>query len=612
VGDYDPTTTLVIDPSLAYSTFIGGSGDDRGYAITVDSSGNAYLTGSTQDGTTDYPTTSGAYDTSHNGNYDVFVTKLNSEGGDLVYSTYIGMSSGDSGCDIAVDSSGNAYVTGYTSSSSYPTTDGAYDTSHNGGYDVFVTKLNSAGSALAYSTFIGGSGEDRGYGIALDSSGNAYLIGYTEDSTTDYPTTSGAYDTTHNGNRDVFVTKLNSAGSALAYSTFIGGSDDDRGYGIALDSSGNAYLTGYTEDSTTDYPTTGGAYDTSHNGNFDVFVTKLNSAGSALSYSTFLGGSGSDYGYGIVVDSSGNAYVTGYAQSGFPTTSGAYDESNNGGYDVFVTKLNSGGSSLVYSTFIGGSGSDYGYGIALDSSGNTYVTGYTQDSTTDYPTTSGAYDTSHNGGYDVFVTKLVIWTSLGADTYDASTNAVDIKNTGNDALLFFMDSNYMYFQFYTEAAPAVSSYTYAVLLDDGGEGTYDYAIASYGQTSSVSLYKWDATNKWDNANVLIRDVEDFNFDTTNNVVQFAVAFVDTFTLAAADKAYAATYDTESNAFEDGGGDWESTNVPTPSGASEGDYTTAAVIPEFPALALPVVWLVALFLVARRKRERLEKRSSLKE
>ena len=173
-----------------------------------------------------------------------------------------------------------------TYSSDFPTTAGAYDTSHNGLSDVFITKLNSAGNGLIYSTFLGGTSYDYGYGIALDTLGNAYITGDAYSS--DFPTTAGAYDTSHNGLSDVFVTKLNSAGNELIYSTFLGGTLADIGYGIALDTLGNAYITGYTESS--DFPTTAGAYDTSLNGAFDVFFTKLNSAGNGLIYSTFLGG----------------------------------------------------------------------------------------------------------------------------------------------------------------------------------------------------------------------------------------------------------------------------------------------------------------------------------
>src|SRR5690606_29611503 len=262
----------------------------------------------------------GEYDTTKPLTIDPSVNLSN-----LSFSTFLGGGSNDQGTSIAADSVGNVYVTGATQSTEFPTTPGTVDTSHNGNYDVFVTKLNAAGTALIYSTFIGGSGSDIAYDIAVDASGNAFITGSTVSQS--YPTTTGAYDTTFNGGTfDVFVTKLNATGSALVYSTFIGGSDDDTGLSIAIDPSGNAYVTGYTVDDVTDFPTTTGAYDTLHNGGSDVFVSKLDAAGAILTYSTFLGGNNDENGLGIAVDASGNAFVAGFTYDGtadFPTTAGA-------------------------------------------------------------------------------------------------------------------------------------------------------------------------------------------------------------------------------------------------------------------------------------------------
>jgi hypothetical protein len=323
----------------------------------------------------------------------------------LVYSTYIGGSGGDVGIGIAIDASGNAYVTGNTTSTNYAVTAGAFQTTYGGGiWDVFVTKLNASGSGLVYSTYIGGSDDDYGYAIALDGSGNAYVTGAT--SSTDYAVTAGAFQTTYGGSVDVFVTKLNASGSGLVYSTYIGGSDGDYGYGIAVDVSGNAYVTGYTDSN--NYAVTAGAFQTTYEGGWaDVFVTKLNASGSALVYSTYIGGSDWDEGRGIAVDVSGNAYVTGYTDSNnYAVTAGAFQTTNGGGGDVFVTKLNASGSGLLYSTYIGGSGEEYGRAIAVDGSGNAYVTGYT--SSTNYHVTANAFQTTYGGGtYDVFVTKLI-------------------------------------------------------------------------------------------------------------------------------------------------------------------------------------------------------------
>ncbi len=400
LGEYDRSKPLTIDP-LAYSTFIGGSSFDDAVKIVVDGAGNAYLTGRTF--STAFPTTPGVIDTTYNGGGDAFVAKLNAAGSGLAYSTFIGGSSSDYGYSIAVDTSGNAFVTGETNSPSFPTTAGAFDTTHNGGTDAFAAKLNPTGSALLYSTFVGGGADDYGYGIAVDAAGNAFVTGSSISPT--FPTTAGAFDTTHNGGFDAFVTKLNAAGSALAYSTFIGGSASDDVYGLAVDASGNAFVTGET-DSTT-YPTTAGAFDTTYNGIVDAFVTKLNAAGSSLVYSTFIGGSSDDGGYAVTADGAGNAFVTGYTSGGstaFPTTAGAFDTTHNGSTDAFVTKVNAAGSSLVYSTFIGGSLTEDGRAIVVDTSGNAILTGGTSSPT--YPTTVGAFDTTHNGDFDVFVTKL--------------------------------------------------------------------------------------------------------------------------------------------------------------------------------------------------------------
>ena len=339
VGHYDASRPLIIDPVLLVSsTFLGGSDFDSGRGIAVDPRGNAYVMGETR--SVGFPTTAGAFDTSFNSEFDAFVIKLNPAGSELVYSTFLGGSFNDVedfGLDIAVDPRGNAYVTGLTNSADFSTTPGAFATFLNGDYDVFVTKLNPAGSKLRYSTFLGGNAFEQGFGIALDSQGNAYVSGFT--CSTDFPTTAGAFDTSLNGNCDPFVTKLNPAGSNLRYSTFLGGNAFDEGGRIAVDSQGNAYVSGFT--CSTDFPTTAGAFDTSFNGICDAFVTKLNSTGSKLRYSTFLGGSAFEAGWGIAVDFRGNAYVTGVTDpTDFPTTAGAFDTSHNGGFqDAFVSKL---------------------------------------------------------------------------------------------------------------------------------------------------------------------------------------------------------------------------------------------------------------------------------
>jgi hypothetical protein len=433
VNNYDKTQPLIIDP-LIYSTYIGGSSIELGNDIAIDNTGNAYITGAT--GSTNYDITPGAFQTTYGGGvYDAFVTKLNSTGTALIYSTYIGGSNtnGDAGFSIAIDNSGNAYITGWTFSTDYYVTPGAFQTTNGGFSDVFVSKLNSTGTALIYSTYIGGSDNDYGTGIAIDGTGNAYITGST--GSTNYDITSGTFQTTNGGFTDVFVTKLNSTGSGLIYSTYIGGSDNDVGYSIAIDGSGNAYITGTTY--STDYDITSGAFQTTFGGgNTDVFVCKLNSTGTALIYSTYIGGSNTDVGFAIALDGSGNTYITGYTYStDYDITAGAFQTINGGFADVFVTKLNITGSGLIYSTYIGGGSVESGYSIAIDGSGNAYITGYTDS--TDYDITPGAFQTTNEGSKDVFVTKLnSTGTALIYSTYIGGSDedwgySIAIDGSGN-------------------------------------------------------------------------------------------------------------------------------------------------------------------------------------
>jgi hypothetical protein len=365
----------------------------------------------------------------------------------LLASTFIGGYNHDEGFSIAVDGSGNVYVTGHTIYDPvgfYPTTTGAYDEIHNGGtYDVFVSKLDSNLSTLLASTFIGGGFDDYNRFLALDGSGNVYVTGYTTSG--NYPTTPGAYDESHTVGGAVFVSKLDSNLGTLLASTFIEGADSDGGTNLALDDSGNLYVTGWTAGA--GFPTTGGAYDTIHNGAADVFVSKLDSNLSTLLASTFIGGVNYDTGYSLALDDSGNVYVTGWTASGFPTTGGAYDTSYNGGtYDVIISKLDGNLSTLLASTYIGGSGQDEGVSLTLDGSGNVYVTGY---ATSGFPTTGGAYDTSYNGGtYDGFVSKLdSSLSTLVASTFiggggDDGGNFLTLDGSGNVYVAGFAASGF--------------------------------------------------------------------------------------------------------------------------------------------------------------------------
>ncbi|MFB3896913.1 MAG: SBBP repeat-containing protein [bacterium] len=386
---------------LVYSTYIGGSNEDYGYNLAIDTFGNVYITGYTM--STDFPVTAGAYDTSTNGDADVYIAKLNSTGTALLYATYLGGSNADEALGIAVDSAGNVYITGDTNSLDFPTTPGAFATSYRGYGDAFITKLNPTGSALVYSTYFGGSnGYEVGQIIAIDAAGNAFITGNTD--ALDFPTTAGAFDTTYNGGAyDAYISKLNPTGTGLVYSTYVGGTNTDYGRSLAIDAEGNAYLVGETE--SPDFPITAGAFDTTYNGLLDIYITKLNSDGTALVYSTYLGTAVQEHISDIAIDGSGNAYLSGYTNSTvFPTTPGAFDTTYNDGGDIYITKLNPTGSGLIYSTYLGGSGFENGLSIAVNGSGNVYLTG--QTISLDFPTTVGAFDTSFNGVQDAFILQL--------------------------------------------------------------------------------------------------------------------------------------------------------------------------------------------------------------
>jgi beta-propeller repeat-containing protein/centrosomal CEP192-like protein len=433
VAAYDPAKPLVIDPVLSYSTYLGGSDADSAYGIAVDSSGNAYVTGSTL--SANFPTATPLQSAS-GGDSDAFVAKLNAAGSALVYATYLGGSGFDKGTGIAVDASGNAYVTGYTTSVNFPTMK-AFQTTYGGNTDAFVTKLDPAGSALVYSSYFGGSEADFGQGIALDSSGNAFLTGSTQ--STNFPTASPLQSSLDKGScttppcpSDAFVAKLKADGSALVYSTYLGGSGADSSQGIAVDASGNAYVTGYTL--STNFPTAS-PFQASNGGGSDAFVAKLNPAGSALLYSTYLGGSGLDRGFAIAIDSSGNAYVTGDTDStNFPVTAGVLQGINSGNGDAFVAKLNPAGSALVYSTFLGGSDVEQGTGIAVDGAGNAHVIGFTKSS--NFPV-ADSFQPTFGGVFDAFVSKLNVGgtallysTYLGGNAADFG-QAIALDSSGN-------------------------------------------------------------------------------------------------------------------------------------------------------------------------------------
>ncbi|MCS7028875.1 MAG: SBBP repeat-containing protein [Bacteroidia bacterium] len=417
LGSYDKSKTLIIDP-LVYSTYIGGSQSEYCFNMVLDNSGNAYLTGSTD--SPNYDVTPGAFQTINAGGQDVFVTKLNSTGTALVFSTYIGGSNNDYARDIFVDNGGNVYVVGGTSSADYDITGSTFQTTLDGYTDAFVTKLNPTGTALLYSTYLGGGDYEDATGIAVDNAGNVYITGHT--ASTNYDISPGAFQTTNGGEIDVFVTKLNNLGNSLLYSTYIGGDSAEVFPDIAIDASGNAYITGWT--GSPNFDVTSGAFQTSIGGEFDGFVTKINPTGTALVFSTFIGGSSEDIPQRILVDNSGNVYIAGYTlSSNYDVTSGVFQNTSGGSYDVFVTKFNPSGATLAFSTYLGGAGDDGAFALALDAAGNVIIAGITNS--TDYDITSGAYQSTKKDAEDAFVSKLnsngtvLMYSSyLGGDSTD--------------------------------------------------------------------------------------------------------------------------------------------------------------------------------------------------
>ncbi len=434
-GTFDVFVTKIAadGSSLIYSTYIAGSsgtkGNDAGNTIAVDSSGDAFVAGGTQ--SSNFPTTTGAYQTAlvlgATGN--AFILELNPAGDGLTYSTYLGGEVDDKAFGVAVDSTGNIYAAGQTSSSKFPSKN-ALQTTQAGG---FLAKLKPAGGGsndLLFSTFVGGGLNDFVSAVALDSSANPYVTGQTESAT--LHTTAGVLQSTFGGVSDAFVTAIKTDGSAYIYSTYLGGSDIDIGFAIAVDSSGNAYVTGQTASSNTSatpFPTTAGAFQTKFGGDpYDAFVSKLNSSGTALVYSSYLGGTSADYGVGIAVDGSGNAYLTGrtLSSSGFllknPTQA-----TFQGTSDAFVSEVNSAGSQLLFSTYLGGIGDQdtlTNGGIAVDSLGaNIYVTGNT--TATDFPifpNSAGVFQPTYGGGTDAFVVKYAQQTFSIAATAPAAVS----------------------------------------------------------------------------------------------------------------------------------------------------------------------------------------------
>ncbi len=570
VGACDSSRPLVIDPSLTYSTYLGGSSTstagDMGYAVAVDAMGAAYVAGRTL--STDFPTQS-VFQSSLAGSNDGFVSKISPSGSSLVWSTYLGGSGSDIVYAIAIDASGAAHVTGNTLSTDFPTQSPLQGTyggggTYVGGGDAFVTKLAPSGSSLAWSTYLGGSGDDNGQAIAVDGSGAAYVAGYTTSS--NFPTQSPLQAAHSGGGRDAFVAKFNAGGSALIYSTFLGGSDVDTGFGIAVDSTGNAHVCGDTR--STDFPTQSPLQGTHGGGEYDGFVAKLDASGSALAWSTYLGGSSYDNARDVDVDASGAAYVAGYTTSDrpgysqsaeFPITAAAFQGTRAGTSDAFVAKFGTSGSTLVYSTFLGGSGVDSGMGVAVDSGGAATIVGNTTSS--DFPTASPAQSSYGGGSRDVFVTKLgASGSTVVFSTYLGGSGA-DVAGVGGIAL----DS--------TGAAHVTGDTTSTNFpLQSALQATYGaprdafvakYPLGSGGQPSPVPSAPIDLVATYEESTGVSLSWTDTSSDETGFRVErmpqgYTFAFLattpaDTTSLADTTRLYpSTTYTYRVRAFNDGG------------------------------------------------------------
>ncbi|MGD8306112.1 MAG: SBBP repeat-containing protein [Ignavibacteria bacterium] len=407
--DYDSSFPLIIDPLLA-STFIGGTSTDDDYepGIAVDNNGNIFVTGVTH--SVDFPTSVGAFSENLNGGTsDRFVSKFNTDLTTLIASTFIGGNGNEYGMGIKIDDINNIYLAGYTTSSDFPTTTGAYNENSIGGLDAFVLKIDNDLTTLSASTYLGGTG-DEGFqwpriDLAIAGNGDVYVTGLTKSA--DFSFTTGVFDSTYAGGNpggDVFVSKFDSSLQTLSASTFLGGNGNEWRVSIVLDTNENVFVCGETQ--SLNFPTSQSAYNTTFNGGSDIFISKLSSDLTALNASTFFGGSNFEEALAMRIDNSENIVIAGYTTTiNFPTTPGAYDQSYNGGTrDAYVAIFNNDLTTLQASSLLGGSVRDTGEDIIIDEVGNIYIVGETFS--VNFPTTNYSYDEVYNGGDDVFISKF--------------------------------------------------------------------------------------------------------------------------------------------------------------------------------------------------------------
>jgi uncharacterized protein (TIGR03437 family) len=429
LGAYDEKHPLVIDPILIYASYLGGSIEEAGFGIDVDSSGSAYVTGPTL--SPDFPT-AGPFQVGFHGPIDAFVTKINAAGSVIVYSTYLGGDGVEFGFDVEVDSEGQAYVIGDTHSTDFPITAGAAQTVHGGDSDAFVCKLNPTGNRLIYSTYLGGADVDAGWSLALNAAGEVFATGRTASG--NFPVTPGVFQPALGGGDDepaddAYVTRVKADGTEFLYSTYLGGSAMDHGNRIAIDSNDHAYIAGRSLSD--DFPTTAGSFQPGRAGDEDAIIVKINPTGSDLVYSTYLGGSADDIAYGIAVDFANQAYVIGDTRSsGFPVTANAVQPALSGDSDAFVAKLNDAGSEIVYATYLGGTRREHGHAVAVDTATTAYLIGYTISD--NFPEANPLPDTKFSA--DIFVARLNHdATSLHFSTYYGGI-APDFSGPGGNTI----------------------------------------------------------------------------------------------------------------------------------------------------------------------------------
>lgn len=440
--------------ALIYVGYIGGSGNETGFGIAVDAAGAAYVTGSTTSTEADFPVVGGP-DITANGGTEAFVAKINAAGTALDYAGFIGGSGTDSGRGIAVDSAGAAYVTGVTNSNNLIPAGLSVgpDLTANGGNDGFIVKVNAAGTALVYGGYIGGSANDEARAVAVDAAGAAYVTGFAASTEATLPVNVGPDISYNGGTLDAFAAKINAGGTAFAYLGYIGGSGFDQALGIAVDSTGAAYVTGTTGSTEATFPVNGGPDLTFNGGAFDqdAFVAKINNAGTGLVYAGYIGGSNSETANAIAVDTTGAAYVTGTTLSAettvpvpFPVVDGPDLTFNGVGIDgvgdAFIAKVTSSGAALQYCGYIGGTQGEIGHGIAVDATGAAYVAGYTRSTEANgFPIVAGP-DATYNGLIrDAFVTKVA--DTASADLAITKTDAPDPVSIGSNLTYTITVSN---------------------------------------------------------------------------------------------------------------------------------------------------------------------------